>query len=157
MTSAASTGMAPTQYVRPLRLSLRPRAYRPRALDGGWWPHSLKPETELPGLVTALASRGAVTRITLNPAGWASAPASLAVDGHTVSLDWVPTQDEHLVVVTVPDGTIELLVVPPRTSMTQAASALAAASHPTNSLTASQIIEAASTVRSGPAIAGRSS
>jgi len=91
--------------------------------------------------VTALAGRGRVTRMALNPAGWESAPASLVVDGRTIHLDWVPTQDQQLVVVTVPDGTIALIVVPPRTSMTQAASALAAASDPANSLTASRIIE----------------
>jgi len=143
--------MAPTQpAARPLRLSLRLRAHRPRVLDGGWWPHSQIAEAELPGLVTALAGRGAATRIALNPAGWESAPASLVVDARTIHLDWVPTQDQQLVVVTVPNGTIALLVVPPRASMTQAASALAAASDPGNSLTASQIIETFCTVRSGP-------
>jgi hypothetical protein len=146
MTTAANTGMAPIRPTAlPLRLSLRPRGRGSRVLDGGWWPHSHRPEAELPGLVIALAGRGSVTRIALNPGAWESAPASIVVDSRTVQVDWVPTQDQQLVVLTVPpDETIELLVVPPRTSMTHAASALAAASDPANSRTASQIVQSTS-------------
>lgn len=126
----------------PLRFSQRPRAHRPRVLDGGWWPHSSDPGVELAGLVTAVnATRGIVTVITLHPDSWDPRPEQLSLDGRVVRLEWDPMLDPHALIATYGEGErLHLLVVPPGVRMSRAASALATASDAGNELDPSEIL-----------------
>ena len=83
---------------QPARLELKPDQHGPTVLDGGWWPRSEDPATELPGLIRALDARhGRTRRIMLGAADWtASLPRQLVFgapqNGRVVHLGWFDTQ-----------------------------------------------------------------
>src|SRR5579875_3672364 len=55
----------------PARLRLQEDHSGPTVLDGGWWPRSADPATELPGLILALDKRhGRIARVMLGAADW---------------------------------------------------------------------------------------
>src|SRR5690606_3792485 len=91
------------------RLAMRPSAPTDRVgpmqdgssralLDGAWWPRSVDPAMELPGLVLALQAQGPsdghrlIVHIMLRATDWAAHPRRLRVDGpedtREVLLSW---------------------------------------------------------------------
>ena len=61
-----------------LRLRLTPTLAGAGILDGGWWPRSRDPDTELPALIAGLESTlGPVTRLAINPDAWDRAHGAL--------------------------------------------------------------------------------
>ena len=106
-----------------LRLRLQQDGSAYTLLDGGWWPRSADPATELPGLILALDERhGPVTRIMLGMADWnSSRPRRLRVYGpsgsRVVRLGWFATMPAGLLTVTSGNGQrTDLLIIPPDTS-----------------------------------------
>jgi Family of unknown function (DUF5994) len=67
--------------------------------DGGWWPRSRDPATELPTLVAAVTDRlDPVCRIVLNAAAWDGRPEIITtVEGRMVRLDWFGARDAHTI------------------------------------------------------------
>jgi hypothetical protein len=115
----------------PARLRLRADHSGPTVLDGGWWPRSADPATELPGLVLALDERhGRVTRLMLGAADWkASRPRRLVfagpAGGRVVHLGWFATMPAGLLTAISASGQrTDLLTVPPRTSEPDALAAM---------------------------------
>ncbi len=118
------------------RLRLQPDLSAPTLLDGGWWPRSLDPAAELPGLILAIDERhGPVSRVMLGGAGWdASRPRRLRVDGpagsRVIRLGWFETMPAGLLTAIARTGRTDLLTIPPdtpepaaRAAMEQAAQA----------------------------------
>ncbi len=68
-------------------------------LDGGWWPRSRDPATELPTLVAAVTDRlDPVHRITLDAAAWDGRPQIImTVEGREVQLEWFGARDAHTI------------------------------------------------------------
>jgi hypothetical protein len=131
------TAASPAPPSRP-RLRLQPGLTGRTLLDGGWWPRSSDPATELPGLILAIDQRhGPVTAIMLGRAGWdASRPRRLRVDGpagsRTVRLGWFDTMPTGLLTATARNGRTDLLTIPPHTSEPAAQAAMDQAAQPGN-------------------------
>jgi hypothetical protein len=99
-------GSSPRKAVLPststqhdLRLAF-PRLSTPDGVpDGGWWPRSRDPATELPALIAAVADRlDPVHRITLNAAAWDARPQIITtIEGREVRLDWFGARDAHTI------------------------------------------------------------
>jgi hypothetical protein len=95
-----------------LRMKGRPAA---RGLDGAWWPRSLDPEAEFPGLVLVISSWvGPVCRVVYRVEEWDAAGVAATSDGWPFELEVSDALQPNIVVVV---GTRErsrsLLVVPP--------------------------------------------
>jgi Family of unknown function (DUF5994) len=131
-----------------LRLRLDPRLSRAGIVDGGWWPHSWDPDTELPELIAGLeASLGPITRVALKLDAWDRAPRRVAIDDRRVRVGWFRTMDAHMVGVTRAfQGRLALLVVPPEEAGQAAESAMAMAADATNSAGPADILTAAGIV-----------
>ena len=120
---------SPAPPSRP-RLRLQPDLSARTLLDGGWWPRSVDPAAELPGLIGAIDERhGLITRIMLGRAGWDdSRPRRLRVDGpagsRVVRLGWFETMPAGLLTATARAGRTDLLTVPPHTSEPAAQAAM---------------------------------
>jgi hypothetical protein len=98
-------------------------------VDGGWWPRTRDPATELPALATAVADRlGVVRRIALNADAWTSWPHQLVIiGGRRVRLDWC-NGDAHTIRLTGGDALhLDLLAIPPDTPTILALTCLAGA------------------------------
>ena len=113
------------------RLRLRPDRAGVTLLDGGWWPRSADPATELPGLILALDEwRGRITRVMLGAAAWnASRPRRIRVDGpagsRVVRLGWFSTMPAGLLTAISADGDrTDLVTIPPSTGEQDAAAAM---------------------------------
>jgi len=129
--SRAAISLTPPSTLR-LRLQPDSRAYM--LLDGGWWPRSDDPATELPGLILALDERHGpfdpITRIMLGMADWdASRPRRLRVYGpsgsRVVRLGWFATMPAGLLTATSRRGQrTDLLIIPPDTSERDARAAM---------------------------------
>jgi len=129
--SRAAISLTPPSTLR-LRLQPDGRAYM--LLDGGWWPRSDDPATELPGLILALDERHGpfdpITRIMLGMADWdASRPRRLRVYGpsgsRVVRLGWFATMPAGLLTATSRRGQrTDLLIIPPDTSERDARAAM---------------------------------
>jgi hypothetical protein len=67
--------------------------------DGGWWPRSRDPATELPTLIAAVTDRlNPVRRITLNAAAWDGRPQIImTTEGREVRLDWFGAGGAHTI------------------------------------------------------------
>jgi ribosomal subunit interface protein len=67
--------------------------------DGGWWPRSRDPATELPMLIAAVTDRlDPVHRITLDATVWDGRPEIvMTVEGRGVQLDWFGARDAHTI------------------------------------------------------------
>jgi hypothetical protein len=88
-------------------------------LDGGWWPRSRDPATELPTLIAAVTDRlDPVCRITLNAAAWDGRPQIImTVEGREVRLDWFGAQDAHTISLIGSRSRLDLMMIPPDTAM----------------------------------------
>ena len=113
------------------RLRLRPDRSSVALLDGGWWPRSADPATQLPGLILALDEwSGRVTRVMLGADGWnASRPRQIRVDGpagrRVVRLGWFATMPAGLLTAISANGErTDLVTVPPSTREQDAAAAM---------------------------------
>ncbi len=127
------------------RLHLQPTLSRRTLLDGGWWPRSTDPATELADLILALnGDRSRVRSVMLGPAGWDSHPPRMDVAGR-VRLSWFSTAPASLLIALRVDGDrVDLLVVPPDTHPATAQAAMALAAQPTNTVHAPDILTAVS-------------
>jgi hypothetical protein len=136
-----ATIVSPTPSSRP-RLVLAPTRADQAVLDGGWWPRSLDPVAELPGLVLALAARfGPIRQLLLTSTAWDSRFRRLAVGADVVRVGWFASMDAALLIATTVRGDqIDLLVVPPQTTATAAKQAMATAANPTNVVRAPDIL-----------------
>jgi hypothetical protein len=123
------------------RLNLQPMLSRRALLDGGWWPRSTDPATELQQLILALnQDHSPVRRVLLGPAGWDSHPLRIAVVGR-VRCVWSTAQPAGLLCALRADGErVDLLVVPPDTHPATARAAMALAAQPTNTVHAPDIL-----------------
>jgi Family of unknown function (DUF5994) len=146
------------------RLELKPDQRGPTVLDGGWWPRSEDPATELPDLIRALDERhGRTRRIMLGAADWtASRPRQLVFgapeNGRVVHLGWFDTQPAGLLTAISATGQrTDLLTVPPDTSEPEARKAMDQAAEAGNQIHAPAILAiitaAASAPASGPDLA----
>jgi hypothetical protein len=122
------------------RVRLRSAANRDLPLNGGWWPRSDDPVTELPGLILALdeLGDGIVTRLLLHRPSWSSHPARLGVAGRVVTVGYFTTQPLNLLIA-MRDSygwRLDLLTVPPGTPEDVAELALERASSEDNQLPA---------------------
>jgi hypothetical protein len=117
-----------------LRLRLSPTLTGAGILDGGWWPRSRDPDTELPALIAGLESTlGPITRVALNLDAWDHAPRRVALDGRRVRVGWFRTMDAHMMGATRAfQDRLALLVVPPEAAGQAAQRAMAMAADATN-------------------------
>ena len=120
MTTAAER-MTATPNGRPpprlhLQPNLQPTLSRRTLLDGGWWPRSTDPVSELADLIRTLnGNRSRVRSVMLRPAGWDSHPPWMTVAGR-VRLSWFTSASAGLLIAIRVDGDrVDLLVVPPDT------------------------------------------
>jgi Family of unknown function (DUF5994) len=117
-----------------LRLRLSPTLAGAGILDGGWWPRSRDPDTELPALIAGLESTlGPITRVAPNLDAWDRAPRRVALDGRRVRVGWFRTMDPYMLGVTRAfQDRLALLVIPPEATGQAAESAMAMAVDATN-------------------------
>ncbi|HEY9473048.1 MAG TPA: DUF5994 family protein [Mycobacteriales bacterium] len=136
--------MTPDSVPSVPRLRLGPSTSRATLLDGGWWPRSTDPVTELPGLILAIDARGgAVSHVMLGSAGWESRPRRMGVADRVVRLGWFTSQPVGLLTATFRNGSrIDLLVVPPDTAQASAEAAMTLAADPGNRLHTPEILAA---------------
>lgn len=149
---------ATTGSAEATRLDLKPDQHGPTVLDGGWWPRSEDPATELPGLIHALDERhGRVRRIMLGAADWtASRPRQLAFgapeNGRVVHLGWFATQPAGLLTaISVSGQRTDLLTVPPDTSEPEAQKALDQAAEGGNTMHTAAILAGITAAGAAPA------
>jgi hypothetical protein len=143
-TTSQRATIVPSSAPSTPRLSLtRIRAAR-AVLDGGWWPRSVDPEAELPGLVIALSARyGRVRQVMLNSGTWSTDFHRLAVGADVVQIGWFAGLDPALLIATTDRGDqVDLLVVPPATATGVAEHAMAAAADPSNVMRAAALLAA---------------
>ena len=153
MPSAGSTPTIAPPPTRPptppgLRLQLDPTMAGTGAVDGGWWPRSRDPDTELPGLIAGLeSSLGPITRVALNLDAWDTAPRRVAVDGRRVRVGWFHHMDAHTIGVTrASQDRVALLVIPPQATTAAAEMAMAMAADAANNARPADILAAAGIV-----------
>jgi hypothetical protein len=80
-----------------LRMKGRPAA---RGLDGAWWPRSLDPEAEFPGLVLVISSWvGPVCRVVYRVEEWDAAGVAATSDGWPFELEVSDALQPNIVVV----------------------------------------------------------
>ncbi|WP_239177908.1 DUF5994 family protein [Actinoplanes octamycinicus] len=125
----------------PPRLRLEPTCSTHTLLDGGWWPRSTDPVTELPGLVLAIDTlRGPVTRLILSADGWNTHPQRLGVAGRVLRLGYFTSQVPSLLTAICANRSrVDLLVVPPHTTAAAAGAAMILAATASNLIHAQHI------------------
>ncbi|MEU8241093.1 DUF5994 family protein [Actinoplanes missouriensis] len=123
------------------RLRMEPTGSSRTLLDGGWWPRSTDPVTELPGLVLAVDNlRGPVTRLILSAGGWDTHPRLLGVAGRVLRLGYFTSQPLSLLTAICANRSrVDLLVVPPDTTPAAAGAAMILAATATNLIHAQHI------------------
>lgn len=128
----------------PARLNLVPVRAGQAVLDGGWWPRSWDPVTELPGLILALDARfGPIRQVLLNGGVWDRRFRRLAVGTRVVRMGWFTSLDPALLIATTVRGDqLDLLVVPPDTAEAVARTAMSRAADPTDTTRAPGILTA---------------
>jgi len=111
-------------------------------LDGGWWPRSIDPVAELPGLVLAIDElHGPVTRLLLGADSWDPHPRRLRVAGRVLRLGYFSSQPADLLTALCDNGErVDLLVVPPDTPTDTARTAMAFAATANNRIHAEDIV-----------------
>ena len=138
--------------VNPARLQLG--SGNPRTLlDGGWWPRSKDPDTELPALIMAIDHLySPIRRMVLSAGGWESHPRHIRIDARTIRLGYFASQPVALLTALCDDGQrVDLLVVPPDTAPQTAVAAMAVAASTTNAVHAQHITANAAEAGSSPA------
>jgi hypothetical protein len=128
----------------PPRVWLAPVRASRAVLDGGWWPRSTDPFTELPGLVMVLSERyGPVRQLMLNRGSWGAWPRRLAVGAREVRIGWFASVDPAMAIATTERGDqVDLLVVPPGVAEAPARRAMARAADPTGTMRAPDLLAA---------------
>ncbi|WP_345403662.1 DUF5994 family protein [Nonomuraea salmonea] len=127
--------------LRPARLFLEPTLTRDGTLDGAWWPHSTDLRRELPAFVRALEDRiGPVLRVGLDSQAWDEVPAHLVVDGRFVRISGHPATPHTIRVIRGGQDGFLLLVIPPDTAGSVAATAMRTAARTGNTLSAHDIL-----------------
>jgi hypothetical protein len=127
-------------------------------LDGGWWPRSADPVTELPGLILALDARhGPITRVMLRKADWNSHPHRLRIDdpgidkadsdgaaaGRVVRLGWFDSAPTGLLTALCADGRrVDLVTVPAHVHHAAAAATMELAADPGNHIHTPELLAA---------------
>ncbi|MEU4344196.1 DUF5994 family protein [Nocardia sp. NPDC023852] len=119
-----------------------PRAPRPGAVDGAWWPRTTDLVAELPDLEALLGRwAGSIDRIMYNMDAWQPAPRRTMIGGCSVRLDGYRHLPAHTLCVLGPDRTrLVLLVIPANIQNATAQALLAAASRPGNEFTADELV-----------------
>ncbi len=114
-------------------------------LDGGWWPRSTDPMSELPGLIAAIDQlRGPVRRMILSADGWDNHPRLIRIDDRAIRLGYFVSQPIALLTAVCDrDSRVDLLVVSPDAAAEIAEAAMAIAATPDNVLHAQKIVEVA--------------
>jgi hypothetical protein len=114
-------------------------------LDGGWWPHSIDPDAELPDLIAAIDHLYTpVRRLVLSADGWETHPRTLRIGTRTIRIGYFASQPVALLTAICEGGDrVDLLVVPPSTAAQTAAAAMAIAANRTNTVHAQQILTTA--------------
>jgi hypothetical protein len=131
------------------RVQWSPTLSRQSLVHGGWWPRSIDPYAELPGLIQAVDDRLlAVTSVMLGIHGWDSRPRQIRVADRTIRLSWFTTQPDALLTVMCAEKyRVDLLVIPSATSPAVAEAAMELATQAANTIPAPKILaEAAETV-----------
>jgi hypothetical protein len=98
--------------------------------DGGWWPRTRDPASELPALIAAVADRlHPVRRITLNTAAWDGRPQIImTIEGREVQLDWFGERDAHTIgLIGAHRSRLDLTMIPSDTATVLALTCLAIA------------------------------
>ncbi|GAA5169390.1 DUF5994 family protein [Amycolatopsis dongchuanensis] len=105
-------------------------AYAVGLVDGGWWPWSVDPATELPRLAVALTERlGPIGRVRYNLGAWGPMTRQVRVAGRVVCFEGTDSLDSHTVVVIGSNSHLaRVLVIPPSTRGGVARAVLRAAS-----------------------------
>jgi hypothetical protein len=129
----------------PPRLRLGPTSSRRTLLDGGWWPRSVDPAAELPGLILAIDKlHGPVTQLVLNAAGWEPHLRRLEVTGRIRRMGYFTSQPAALLTARCDNGQrVDLLVVPPNTARRSAEAAMVLAATAGNRIHAPDLLAAA--------------
>jgi len=112
-------------------------------LDGGWWPRSVDPVAELPGLVLAIDHvHGPVTQLVLNADDWDGHPHRIAMAGRAVRLAYFTSQPAGLLTALCGRNgdRVDLLIVPPGTDHGTADAAMALAATADNQVHAHHIV-----------------
>ncbi|MFE6503230.1 DUF5994 family protein [Kitasatospora sp. NPDC057738] len=123
------------------RLELEPTMSREGVFDGAWWPRSNEVLAELPDLITALGAHfGRILRVGLDTEAWDGVPRSVAANGLMVRINWFAGSDGTISVTRGLQDHFLLLVVPPGTDATTAASAMAGASATGNHTPAAELL-----------------
>ena len=136
-----ATVVASSPSPPPRLLLARVRADQ-AALDGGWWPYSWDPVTELPGLILALDGRfGPIHQVLLNADAWDCRFRRLAVGARVVRMGWFTSVDPAVLIATTERGDqLDLLVVPPGTPEPTARGAMMRAADPADTTRAPAIL-----------------
>ena len=96
----------------PLRLVLKDSGVV-GSLDGIWWPHSRDIAAELRELVNRFPA-GRISRILFSRPDWDTHPRAVQLGGRRMKTGSFPSDDTHLIVLTMADYTVmRLLIVPP--------------------------------------------
>ncbi len=113
-TSSVPTVPESSPARQPLRLQLSGSPGR-GTLDGGWWPRSRDLDVELADLVDRLpAVVGRVDRARYSPPDWDTHPHSVRVARGRLKTGSFPSDDTHMMVLSMSTRTqLRLLVVPP--------------------------------------------
>ncbi len=112
------------------RLRLGSPTSRHTLLDGGWWPRSVDPVAELPGLVLAIDHlHGPVTQLVLHAGDWAGHPYRIGMTGRVLRLAYFTSQPARLLTALCGRNgdRVDLLIVPPGTDHGTAEAAMALA------------------------------
>jgi hypothetical protein len=127
------------------RLQLGPSTSLHTLLDGGWWPRSVDPVAELPGLVLAIDHlHGPVTQLVLNADDWDGQPYRIGMPGRVLRLAYFTSQPVGLLTALCGrnGNRVDLLIVPPGTDHGTAEAAMALAATPDNQVHAQHIVRA---------------
>ena len=125
------------------RLRLGSSTSRRTLLDGGWWPRSVDPVAELPGLVLAIEHlHGPVTQLVLHADDWDGQPHRIGMAGRVLRLAYFTSQPPGLVTALCGrnGNQVDLLIVPPGTDHDTADAAMALAATADNQVHAQHIV-----------------
>jgi hypothetical protein len=159
----AAISAAPPSMPSATRLCLRAAPPGGRGLlDGGWWPRSRDPATELrqliAGINTQFSQFGTIARVALNLSigAWDRALYRVAIGDRIVPVNWLRALEAHTIVLTTArGGRITLLVVPQEATAQQGAIALALATLDDSSARPAAIFAASGIIPADSAAASR--
>lgn len=144
-TTSRKTIINPPSPPSTPRLQLGPPTSRRTLLDGAWWPRSVDPVAELPGLVLALDRvHGPVTQLVLHADDWDGHPYRLGMPGRVLRLAYFTSQPAGLLTALCGRNgdRVDLLIVPPGTDHGTADAAMALAATTDNQVHADRIVRA---------------